>query len=112
MKTEKYSVTGMTCAACQANVTRCVQKLDGVDSVDVSLLANRMTVTYDETKLNAGTIISAVQAIGYGASASGRTESKGGGFREEWQARPKRGGQPPPWPRRGRAAPRTEPPRC
>lgn len=82
MKTEKYSVTGMTCAACQANVTRCVQKLDGVDSVDVSLLANRMTVTYDETKLNAGTIISAVQAIGYGASASGRTESKGGGFRE------------------------------
>ncbi len=90
MKTEKYSVTGMTCAACQANVTRCVQKLDGVDSVDVSLLANRMTVTYDETKLNAGTIISAVQAIGYGASASGRTESKGGGFREEWQARQNR----------------------
>ena len=29
MKTEKYNVTGMTCAACQANVTRCVQKLDG-----------------------------------------------------------------------------------
>lgn len=90
MKTEKYSVTGMTCAACQANVTRCVQKLDGVDSVDVSLLANRMTVTYDETKLNPGTIISAVQAIGYGASASGRTESKGGGFREEWQTRQNR----------------------
>ena len=90
MKTEKYSVTGMTCAACQANVTRCVQKLDGVDSVDVSLLANRMTVTYDETKLNPGTIISAVQAIGYGASASGGTESKRGGFREEWQARQNR----------------------
>ena len=31
MKTEKYNVTGMTCAACQANVTRCVSKLDGVD---------------------------------------------------------------------------------
>ena len=27
MKKEKYNVTGMTCAACQANVTRCVQKL-------------------------------------------------------------------------------------
>ena len=44
MKTEKYNVTGMTCAACQANVTRCVSKLDGVSDVNVSLLANQMTV--------------------------------------------------------------------
>ena len=44
MKKEKYNVTGMTCAACQANVTRCVQKLDGVADVNVSLLANQMTV--------------------------------------------------------------------
>ena len=47
MTKEKYTVTGMTCAACQANVTRCVQKLDGVEDVDVSLLANQMTVSYD-----------------------------------------------------------------
>lgn len=51
MKTEKYTVTGMTCAACQANVTRCVQKLEGVEDVNVSLLANQMTVTYDEAQL-------------------------------------------------------------
>ena len=48
MKTEKYNVTGMTCAACQANVTRCVSKLEGVEEVNVSLLANQMTVSYDE----------------------------------------------------------------
>ncbi len=29
MKTEKYNVTGMTCAACQANVTRCVPNWTG-----------------------------------------------------------------------------------
>ena len=51
MKTEKYNVTGMTCAACQANVTRCVSKLEGVADVNVSLLANQMTVSYDETKI-------------------------------------------------------------
>ena len=57
MKTEKYSVTGMTCAACQANVTRCVQKLDGVGEVNVSLLTNQMTVTYDEAALEEGRIV-------------------------------------------------------
>lgn len=52
MKTEKYNVTGMTCAACQANVTRCVQKLEGVEDVNVSLLANQMTVSYDEAQVH------------------------------------------------------------
>ena len=51
MKTEKYNVTGMICAACQANVTRCVSKLEGVEEVNVSLLANQMTVSYDESKV-------------------------------------------------------------
>ena len=60
MKTEKYNVTGMTCAACQANVTRCVQKLQGVEEVNVSLLANQMTVTYDESALDPQTIIRCV----------------------------------------------------
>ena len=69
MKTEKYNVTGMTCAACQANVTRCVSKLEGVEDVNVSLLANQMTVSYDETKLQPDTIVQAVEKVGYGASS-------------------------------------------
>ena len=47
MKTEKYNVTGMTCAACQANVTRCVSKLEGVEDVNVSLLARSEEHTSD-----------------------------------------------------------------
>ena len=61
MKTEKYNVTGMTCAACQANVTRCVSKLEGVEEVNVSLLANQMTVSYDESKVGEEDIIQAVE---------------------------------------------------
>ena len=89
MKTERYRVTGMTCAACQANVTRCVSKLDGVDDVNVSLLANQMTVSYDESRLNPEAIMQAVEKIGYGASALEKQESHRdkGGFRSEWQAR-------------------------
>ena len=92
MKTEKYQVTGMTCAACQANVTRCVSKLEGVDQVEVSLLANQMTVSYDQDKVTPGEIVAAVEKIGYGAASldSPRREGKpgeGGGFRDQWQSR-------------------------
>ena len=89
MKTEKYNVTGMTCAACQANVTRCVSKLEGVEDVNVSLLANQMTVSYDETKLQPDTIVQAVEKIGYGASSLEQQPAalEKGGFRSEWMAR-------------------------
>lgn len=90
MKTEKYNVTGMTCAACQANVDRCVRKLDGVSDVDVSLLGNRMTVTYDENRTAPDAIIGAVESIGYGASLPGSTDgAQKGGFRSEWEERQK-----------------------
>ena len=87
MKTEKYNVTGMTCAACQANVTRCVNKLEGIQNVNVSLLANQMTVSYDETKVGPKEIVEAVQQIGYGASSLEAAEEKSGGFRKEWEMR-------------------------
>ena len=87
MKTEKYNVTGMTCAACQANVTRCVQKLSGVEEVNVSLLANQMTVSYDESKLDAQQIVQAVEGIGYGAAPVHPQSGKTDGFRSEWQSR-------------------------
>ena len=88
MKTEKYNVTGMTCAACQANVTRCVSKLEGVEDVNVSLLANQMTVSYDETKLQPDTIVQAVEKVGYGASSLEQQPAalEKGGFRSEWMA--------------------------
>ena len=36
--TSKFSVTGMTCAACSAHVEKAVKSVDGVKSVSVSLL--------------------------------------------------------------------------
>ncbi len=90
MKTEKYNITGMTCAACQANVTRCVQKLEGVQDVNVSLLNNQMTVAYDEAAVNSGQIISAVREIGYGAASLEQAKDQPGGFRSEWENRKER----------------------
>ena len=65
--TEKFNVTGMHCAACQAAVERAVRKLDGVSSADVNLLGASMTVEYDENALSEKEIRAAVKAAGYKA---------------------------------------------
>ena len=65
-------------------------KLGGVADVDVSLLANQMSVEYDESQVNAGQIADAVASIGYGASPLRAEAGRKGGIREEWYARTKR----------------------
>lgn len=65
---EKYNVTGMTCAACQARVQKSVSNLTGVQECNVNLLKNSMVVTYDDKNVNSGQIIAAVEKAGYGAS--------------------------------------------
>lgn len=72
LKEQQFDVGGMTCAACQANVEKCVLKLDGVKNVDVSLLSNSMKVEYDEDKVDEDKISLAVENIGYSASAKGK----------------------------------------
>ena len=44
MKSEKFQITGMTCAACSAHVEKAAAGVAGVDKVSVSLLMNTMTV--------------------------------------------------------------------
>ena len=85
-----FQVTGMTCAACQANVTRRVGKIDGVSDVDVNLLSGRMQLLYDPEKTNPGAIANAVQEIGYGASFASEKEPDISDFARSWQERRER----------------------
>ncbi len=73
MKTETFTVKGMTCAACVANVTKCVTKLDGVTDANVNLLSGKMTATYDENVTGADAICQAVCSIGYDTSPEAMT---------------------------------------
>ncbi len=77
MKTEKFNVTGMTCAACSAHVEKAVQGVSGVDAVSVNLLMNNMVVSYDEPA-TVDEICRAVEKAGYGAALS-RTGGGPGG---------------------------------
>ncbi len=65
---EKYCVTGMSCAACQARVEKAVSSVPGVESCAVSLLTNSMGV---EGTADPQDIIRAVEEAGYGASLEG-----------------------------------------
>lgn len=67
MKTEKFDVTGMTCASCVAHVEKTVGRLDGVKSVNVNLLTNSMVVTFDELNLTPVNIEKTVEKAGYNA---------------------------------------------
>jgi Cu2+-exporting ATPase len=62
---DKYQVTGMSCAACQARVEKAVSAVPGVESCAVSLLTNSMGVEGDA---DPAAIVEAVEKAGYGAS--------------------------------------------
>ena len=70
MQTEKFRVTGMTCAACSAHVEKAVAAVPGVEEVTVSLLTNSMHVAFDRPA-TAQEICSAVASAGYGAELEG-----------------------------------------
>ena len=73
---KKYSVTGMTCAACSSGIERTVSKLKGVETCSVSLMGESMEVSFDESVVSDARIKSAVSALGYGAYDFGAVPEK------------------------------------
>ena len=71
---DQYTVTGMSCAACQARVEKAVSKVPGVESCNVSLLTNTMGV---EGTASPADIMKAVEDAGYGASPKGAGQESG-----------------------------------
>lgn len=82
VKTEKYIIDGMSCAACSSAVERVTGRLDGVQSSSVNLMTGRMTIVYDESLSSPERIASAVTKAGFGispevtASESGKPDIK------------------------------------
>ena len=63
----KYTVKGMSCAACVAHVEKAVRTVEGVTDVTVSLLTNSMDV---QGSADPKTVCSAVRNAGYDAALS------------------------------------------
>lgn len=70
----KFDVTGMTCAACSARVEKVTAAVEGVEKVEVNLLAGSMTVEAPQSACAAIEI--AVKNAGYGASLAGEKKKE------------------------------------
>ncbi len=46
----KFKIKGLDCANCASGLERAIQKIDGVESANISFMTQKMEVEYDETK--------------------------------------------------------------
>ena len=67
MSTVTYNVPGVSCAHCQASITREVETVAGVETVEVDLEAKTVSVTGEE--LDEQAIIAAIDEAGYEVAA-------------------------------------------
>jgi copper chaperone len=67
METANLRIEGMTCEGCVKSVTRTLQAVPGVQSVEVSLEEERAKVIYDPKKAAPADLRRAVERAGYEA---------------------------------------------
>ncbi len=69
--TLELEIEGMTCASCVNRIERKVQKVEGVEKVNVNLATERGTITFDPQQVDLPRIVSAIEAAGYKARPYG-----------------------------------------
>ena len=57
----KFKVKGLDCANCAAELERAIQKIEGIKSANISFMAERMELEYDEN--NEDEIIKKVKKV-------------------------------------------------
>ncbi len=70
----KFTVTGMTCAACSARVEKVTKAVPGVENAEVNLMGGTMMVEAESQDVK-DAIIKAVTDAGYGASVAGEKKT-------------------------------------
>lgn len=64
METKTFTVSGMKCEHCKANVEGALKALDGVSCATVSLADKNVTVEYDEGSVSPAQMKEAVDNLG------------------------------------------------
>lgn len=67
MITSEFRITGMTCGHCEGAVRREVEKLPGVDAIEVSAKTGSLTIT-SAAPIEAAQVVAAVDEAGYEAA--------------------------------------------
>ncbi len=67
LKTIRIPVSGMVCAACQANIQKALEQQAGVAEATVSLMTNTATVVYVPEETSPENLVNAIRDTGYDA---------------------------------------------
>jgi len=62
---ETYPVIGVECASCVRKIETILQKVDGINSAAVNLASEKVTVEYDDGKIDINKISDIVKNAGY-----------------------------------------------
>lgn len=46
----KFKIKGLDCANCASQLERAIQKIDGIESANISFMTEKMNLEYDETR--------------------------------------------------------------
>jgi Cu+-exporting ATPase len=65
MNSKTLKIQGMTCAACAKAVERAVRKLPGVVEANVNFASEKLSVSFDETKVTVADIQESIKKAGY-----------------------------------------------
>jgi copper chaperone len=65
MTTEVINVKGMSCMGCVNKVKTGLENTSGVEGVEVSLEQKRVTVQYDDTRIQPDQLKEAIKKAGY-----------------------------------------------
>lgn len=65
IQTTRFTISGMTCAGCEAHVTHEISKLSGIVSTSVSYKDSNAVVQFDNSKVNVREIEQAISRTGY-----------------------------------------------
>ena len=65
MEKKILKITGMTCAACVVSIERVIKRIEGVEKATVNLVAEELSLSYDEKIVNLDKIKQKVEKIGF-----------------------------------------------
>ena len=60
-----FKIGGMTCASCAKVIERAVNKLDGIENINVNVATERATINYDISKLKLTQVRNTIEKAGY-----------------------------------------------
>lgn len=73
-----FSIEGMTCSACTSKVKDTIRHFPGVKNVEVALMTNSATVTFEGLRDDAAKVVDEIEDIGYGCVLESTRELNAG----------------------------------